>query len=90
MIFINETETLGKIIEAGTQNLTGTIVATFFLILLFLLAIAFMFQIPLEYFSILILPFCLSIAAYYSNFMLPLIIILLYLSAIMAKHFLFK
>ena len=90
LMFINVTETIGLILAAGTRNLTGDMVATLFLILIFLVVIGLMFQIPLEFLSIVILPICISIAAYYSNFMLPLIIILIYVSSLIAKNWLFR
>lgn len=89
-MFINETGIIGQIIQAGTENLTGNIVATLFMILLFLIVLAMMFQIPLEFLSILILPMCLSIGAYYSNFIIPITIIILYIAAIISKNWLFK
>lgn len=90
MDFINMSGTIGLILAAGTQNLTGDLVATLFLILLFLIVIAFMFQIPLEFLSVLILPFCLSVGAFYSNFMIPIIVILLYVASLIAKNWLFR
>lgn len=90
MFFINETGVIATIMAAGTQTLTGSMVATLFLILIVLFAIAIMFRIPLEYLAIIILPFCLSIGAYYSSFMIPIIVILIYLAMILAKNWLFR
>jgi len=90
MDFINATGTIGTIMSSGTSTLTGSIVATLFFILLFLMVLALMFGIPLEFLSVLILPFCIGVASYYSNFLLPVIIILLYVSMIIAKNWLFK
>lgn len=89
-MFLNETGTIAVILAAGTQNLTGSMVATLFLILAFCLAISLMFGIPLEVFAIIILPLNLSMAAYYSSFITPLIVILIYLSMIIAKNWLFR
>lgn len=89
-MFINITETIGVIVAAGTKNLTGDIGATLFLIFLFLIVVALMFQIPLEFLSVIILPMCISIAAYYSNFMIPLIVIIIYVASLIAKNWLFR
>lgn len=88
--FINATDTIGTILESGTTSLTGSMVATLFFILLFLMVIALMFGIPLEFLAVLILPFCIAVGAFYSNFLLPTIIILLYVAMIIAKNWLWK
>jgi len=89
-MFINVTESIGVILQAGTQNITGSIFATLLLILMFLFVIAIMFSIPLEYISILILPYCLACASYYGNFVAPVGIILIYVSTIITKNWIFK
>jgi len=90
MIFINTTDVIGVILASGTETLTGSMVATLLLILIFLMVVAMMFQIPLEFLSVIILPFCIAIGSYYSNFILPITIIILYISFIIAKNWLFK
>jgi len=90
MQFINTTDIIGSILDAGTQNATGSLMATLLFILLFLVVICLMFGIPLEFISIIILPLCLSCASYYSDFFKPLIVILIYVSMIIAKNWLFK
>lgn len=90
MDFINATGTIGTIMSSGTSTLTGSVVATLFFILLFLIVMALMFGIPLEFLVVVILPLCIGIASYYSNFVLPVVIIILYVSSIIAKNWLFK
>jgi hypothetical protein len=90
MLFINETETIGQIISAGTSNFTGTIVITLFSVLLVVMAIAMMFGIPLEFMAVLVLPFCLVVGAFYGNFIIPITLIVLYFASILAKHWLFR
>ena len=90
MIFINATQSIGQILAAGTAGITGSVVATLFAILLFLLVLGLMFGIPFEFMSVLILPFCISVAAFYGNFVLPVIVILLYVSMLIAKNWLFR
>lgn len=90
MVFINATESIGLILIAGSTNLTGNIVATLLLILAVLFAIAMMFQIPLEFTAVIFLPLCLAMGSYYSNMLGPLIVILIFLSTLVAKNWLFK
>ena len=90
MLFLNTTGSIGQIIMAGTGNLTGSIIATIFFILFFLLAICIMFGIPLEFAMLLLLPFVIVIASAYGNFMLLLIVILALFSWIIAKNFIFR
>lgn len=90
MPFINETGVIGIIISSGTQYLTGNVVASMLFVLLFLMAIAFMFRVPLEFTAILIFPFCLAVGSYYGSFFIPIIITVVFLSAILAKNWFFK
>lgn len=89
-MFINATETIGVIMAAGTTGITGGVVATLFMILFILMVIALMFGIPMEFLIVLILPFCLVCAAYYSNFYVAIILIILFVSMLMAKNWLFR
>lgn len=90
MVFINTTDIIGVIIGQGTENATGSLMATLLFILLFLIVICLMFSIPLEFIAVIILPICLASASYYSDFFKPLIVILIYVSMIVAKNWLFK
>ena len=90
MDFINATGSIAKIIEAGSTGVTGSVVATIFVILLVFFAISIMFGSPLEFFAVIILPFCIACAAFYSNFILPIIIIVFYVGFLIAKNFLFR
>lgn len=87
---MNQTDVIGRIVGSGTNTLTGSMVATLFFILLFLMVVAFMFGIPLEFLAIIILPFCLAIGSYYTNFYIPIIIIVIFVASIIAKNWLFK
>ena len=89
-MFINNTGVISSILSAGTTNLTGSIVLTLFMILMFLIIIAIMFKIPLEFLVVLILPFCLIVASETSSFWIPITTILIYISTLLAKNWLFK
>lgn len=90
MDFINSTDVIGRILDSGTNTLTGSMVATLFFILLFLIVVAFMFGIPLEFLAVIILPFCLALGSYYNNFYVPIIILIIFVASIIAKNWLFK
>ena len=90
MVFMNESETIGLIIVTGTQSVTGNIVATLLFIMAFLSVLCMMFSIPLEFSGIIILPYAISVGAYYSNMLGPLIAILIFFSSILAKNWLFR
>ena len=90
MIFINATESIGQIITNGTLGVTGNIVATMLVIFMILVVIGMMFQIPLEFIVVFMLPFCIAIAAFYTNFMILIVLILIFVSMIIAKNWLFK
>lgn len=90
MAFINQTGLIGTILDGGTQNATGSMVATLLLILLFLIVICFMFGIPLEFIAVVLLPICITMASYYSDFFKPLIVFLIYLAMILCKNWIFK
>lgn len=89
-MFLNTTETIGIIIGAANETTTGDLFSTLMLILLFLLAVCIMFGIPLEYISILILPYGISCMAYYSNFIGPTAVIFIYIAVILTKNWIYK
>jgi len=86
----NTTGIIGQILNSGTQTITGQLILTLVLILIILMAVCMMFQIPLEIISIILLPFCIAVVAYEGTFMVPITLILIYVSAIIAKNWLFK
>lgn len=90
MVFINTTDIIGVIIGRGTDNATGSLMATLLFLLAFLLVLCFMFQIPMEFASIILLPICLACGAYYTDFFKPLIVIIIYVSMVIAKNWLFR
>lgn len=90
MAFINETGIIGTIIQAGTDNMTGSIVGTLMFILLFLVVVAVFFGIPFEFMAVLLLPFVIGLGAYYSSFMIPIVVTLIIIASIIAKNWLFR
>jgi len=90
MVFINATESIGIIIGNATTYTTGSMFLTLFVVLLFILAMALMFGIKLEYTAILVLPLMLGYMSYYSEFITIGVIIIFYLGFLVTKNFLFK
>jgi hypothetical protein len=78
------------ILAGVTTNFTGNMEWTLYLIFLVLFAIGLFFGIPLEITATLLLPFVIGAAAFYSGILGILVVILLYISAIVAKNFLFR
>jgi len=89
-LFINATDVIGTTMSSGTSSLTGSMVASLFFILLFLITMAFMFGIPLEFLAVIILPFCIACVTVYGNFWLPIVVIIMFFGSIVAKNWLFK
>ena len=89
-IFINTTESIGIILAGGTQTLTGSIIATLFLVLAFIFVLCIMFNIPLEFSAVLIFPLIISMAAFYSQFLILVVGFGIYFSIIIAKNFIFR
>lgn len=90
MAFINWTESVGIIMANATTTTTGSLFITLLVVLLFILAMALMFGIELEYTAILVLPLMLAYMSHYSDFVAPGFVILLYMAFIITKNWLFK
>ena len=89
-MFINMTESIGTVITNLTQYTTGEIVTTLLVIMVIVMALAMMFQIPLEYTTILILPLILSCMTYYAFFWNIFVILVIYISFIIVKVWIFR
>ena len=90
MIFINATDALGKVINAASTDMTGSIFITLLIIVIIICAFAIAFGISLEYTVILVIPLLIAAASQYSDFVAVLGVGLIYISAILAKAFLFR
>lgn len=89
-LFINTTETIGIIIGSATTTTTGTLFGTLMAIMLILIAISILFGIELEWTAIILLPLTISMGAFYTNFLAPMGAIVIYLSIIFTKNWIFK
>ena len=90
MPFMNATGSIGLILAAGTLGVNGSLFLTLLMVLMFLIVIGIMFQIPLEFISIIVLPMCLACASYYSNFVAPVAVIFIYVATLITKRWLFN
>lgn len=88
--FVNSTSIIGEILQSAHTSITGYETLTFLLILFFVIALAMMFQIPLEFISILMLPMLLGYMAFYGNFIIVGFVILIFLTIIITKSFILK
>lgn len=90
-MFINQTETIGQIITAGTNNITGSIIGTLLLIVIILFAFSIMFGIPIEISSLIFFPIFMVFAAYYSTVFWTIIGLIIFMWGwIIAKNFIFR
>lgn len=72
------------------NNFTGSLFVTLLLIVVFLLLMAILLRIPIEFTAILILPFLLSVTAYESSFISVTGVVLIYLGILLANNFWFR
>lgn len=90
MPFINMTESIGIIIGSATTTTTGSLYLTLLLVIVIIMAVAMLFNIRLEFTSIVILPMILGYTSYYSEFVTMLLLLLTYFAMLITKNFLFK
>ena len=88
--FLNCSQIIGQIIGSATQYTTGSLFLTFLIIMLFLLGMAMVFRIKLEYTMMIILPLLLAFMSYYKDFIAFGAVILIYLSILITKNFILK
>lgn len=86
-MFINNSQSLGVIINAATTDLTGSLFLSLLGIVAFIIFVALLFRIPLAFTAILIMPMLLSCMAYFSEFLAVGGVMLIYLALILARHF---
>lgn len=89
-MFINWTETLGVMMAQANTYTTGSMVASLLIILIMILAVCFMFGIPIEYTIVIVFPYLLATSAYYHDLVGPLIVGILYSAMLITKLWIFK
>jgi hypothetical protein len=90
MPLFNTTGTIGVILQSGAENVAGSMVGVLYMILFLLIVACIVFGIPLLWIAVIVIPFCLSAASYYSDFIMPLALVLIYLAGALTQHFWIK
>lgn len=88
--FLNCSQVIGQVIGTATDQTTGSIFLTFFFIMLFLVGMAMVFKIKLEYTMLLIIPLLFGYMSYYGEFIGIGVVIFIYLAIIITKNFILK
>jgi len=70
----NETGVIGSIINEGTTGVTGNIILTFLLIIIFLFAICLMFQISMDLIGVVLIPIILTLSSFYGGIFLGIMV----------------
>lgn len=90
MAFINTTDTIGVLIGNATTTTTGDLFLTLLLLFVFLLAVCVLFRLKTEWTGIVLLPYALACGSYYSQWVSVIGVIMIYLTFIITKNFIFK
>lgn len=90
MVFIDVNNSIGIIIGSASQTTFGSMFATLMFLVVLLFAICLMFGIRLEYSAIILLPLIITLGSYYSEFIAMLVVLIIYISLILTKNFIFR
>ena len=90
MVFINETGTIHTIVGAFTNDVTGSLTLTIFLIFFFVVLIALIFRLSFTTISIMVSPLLIVWASYYSEAMAILFVVLIILALLFSSIFIKK
>ena len=86
VLFINQTGTIGVIMGAVTNNITGSYFITLLGLMVIILLFFMVFRLPVEATVIFILPLCLVFMAFYGEFLVIGGLLLMYLGFLIAKN----
>ena len=89
-ILINSTSTIGNILKYMTSDVTGNVYLTLFIIFIVALLMCMLFSIPMEFSAIILLPLSLVCSIAVGNFVLILVVSIIYISMFLARVFIFK
>ena len=89
-MFLNTTETIGIVLGTATETTTGSVFITLLMVVVLLVTMCILFGIVLEWTALFILPLLLSYMAYYNEFIGIGAVILIYLSIVFTKNFIFR
>lgn len=88
--FINDTGVIAATINGLTNNFTGTIYLSLFIIIAAVFLLTALFRIPIEFGILFSLPILIGTAAYIGDFNLLLGTALLMISIILSKYWFFR
>ena len=88
VLFINETGTIGIILEATRINITGSDFLTMLGLTIIIMTFFMLFRLPIEASAILVLPMLLVFMAFIPNIFALGGVILIYLGILLAKNYL--
>lgn len=90
MVFYNESDSVGIIIHGLTNNVTGSLFLTLLVIIIMLMVVAFMFRLPIETTSVLIIPLLIVVVAYSGEFLQVGGVFLIYMGILIARNLPFR
>jgi len=87
MTFINQSGWIYKLIDMGTQNITGSYDLTFMSLFIAIFAFGLAARLPIEVTVMLMMPLAIGIAVFTSTFIPFFIIMLMFLAIVFVKRF---
>jgi hypothetical protein len=88
--FINQSSTIGVMMKAMTENSTGSDFLSYLIIAVIgLVILGMMFRLPIELIGLFIVPILLVMSSFIGDFTGVLGFVLIYLTFVLAKHFIF-
>lgn len=88
--FLNCSQIMGQAVVGMTNDTTGSLFITFSLVMLFIVALAGIFRIQIEWTLLIVMPLLLGLMSYYQDFITFGGIIFLYLAILITKNFFIK
>lgn len=89
MAFIDTTSGIGLLITTLTENVTGELFITLFLLVVAIILLAIASRIPIEFTAILVLPLLVGFLAFEQSFLAVAGVGFIYLGVLFAKNFFF-
>lgn len=85
---LNTSDTIGAGIW-GLNSITGNWHISLLIVFVLLIALAFVFRIPLEFTTIFLLPIGIAFAVASNNFLPVIVVILMFAGVLLARNFIF-
>lgn len=85
--FINATDIVGPLLSQGTNDVTGSLFLTLFIVFMVFVLLGLMFRLGIAEITIIMMPMLIALMAYYSEWYAVGGIMLIALGVIFAKNF---